>query len=78
MAVVDCVRNIGGRHTKRERRVADRSLKVIAGPLTTTPFLVSTTPWTFLIAASTSSAFCRKAFCVFTEEFDLDWFWIAL
>jgi hypothetical protein len=35
---------------------------VTAGPLITTPFLVSTTPETFLIEASTSSAFdCNAA-----------------
>ena len=36
-------------------------LKVTAGPLTTTPFLVSTTPEIFLMAVSTSSAFSCSA-----------------
>ena len=36
-------------------------LKVIAGPLMTTPFFVSTTPLTFLTEASTSSALASSA-----------------
>ena len=45
---------------KRDARCGSM-LKVIAGPLTTTPFLVSTTPSIFLMAASTSSAFACNA-----------------
>ena len=45
---------------KREARCGS-ILNVTAGPLTTTPFLVSTTPLTFLTAVSTSSALVCSA-----------------
>jgi hypothetical protein len=50
-------------------------LKVIAGPLTTTPLKVSSTPCIFLNELFDFGGFFLKGRSVLTKELDLDWFW---
>jgi hypothetical protein len=75
---IDAVLATSSAVTPKRAAFCESILKVMAGPLTTTPLNVSTTPSNFFDGCFDLLGLGLQRGGVFAEEFDFDWFGIAL